>query len=94
MSTIKKLLQICLIAYTALLLAMLGGCATHTPLDVGQVVVAPPVKLPAPPVLVQVTEAKPVGYFQNLLATYFSESPARQTPSTSPTPVAGPTPSQ
>lgn len=93
MQAIKKQLKICLIVY-ALSLVLLGGCATRTPLDVGQVVVAPQVKLPPPPVVVQVTEAKPVGYFQNLLATYFSESPARPTPSTSPTPVAGPIPLQ
>lgn len=96
MPTIKRQLWICLAVY-ALSLVHLGGCATHTPprpLDVGQVVVAPPVKLPAPPVVVQQTLAFPVGYFQRTLADYFSGSSDRPTTSTSPTPVAARTPTQ
>lgn len=76
----------------ALLLALLGGCATRTPPakppDVGRVVVAPQVQLPALPVIVQQTQPMPVGYFQQSLVDYFSGSSARPTPSTSPTPVA------
>ena len=83
----KKLSLICLTAFVVLL-ALLGGCATHTPLDVGQVVVAPKAKLPAPPVIVQQTEPKPVGYFQCLLLTYLQKPCESQTASTPPTPAA------
>jgi len=93
MQTIKRQLKICLAA-CALSQMHLVGCATHTPLDVGQVVVAPQVKLPPPPVIVQQTEPKPVGYFQQTLADYFSGSSSKPTPSTTPTSAAGPTPSQ
>ena len=86
MLTIKKLWLTCLVA-CVILLAQLGGCATHKPLDVGQVVVAPPVQLPPPPVLVQTVEPKPVGYFQSLLQSYFSGSPEKPTTSTTPTPA-------
>lgn len=89
----KKLSLICLIAFAALL-ALLGGCATPKPLDVGQVVVAPRVQLPPPPVIVQTTLPKPAGYFQRSLADYFSGSIERQTISTQPIPVAGQTPTQ
>lgn len=77
MPTIKKQLKVCLIVY-ALSLIHLGGCATRTPLDVGQVVVAPKVSLPPPPVIVQATQPKPVGYFQNSLLNFFSDK--QQTP--------------
>lgn len=89
----SKLLLICLIAF-ALLLGLLGGCATHTPPDVGQVVVAPQVQLPPPPVIVQLTPPKPVGYFQQQLLNFFSLSPEMQTPSMPPIPVVGQTPPQ
>jgi hypothetical protein len=75
----KKSLQIYLIAY-ALPLALLGGCATRTPMDVGQVVVAPKVQLPQPPVIVQQTQPQPMGYFQQTLVDYFSASPVKPTP--------------
>lgn len=88
---IKKLSLLCLIAYT-MLLAQLGGCATQTPLDVGQVVVAPRVQLPAPPVIVQMTLPKPVGYFQQALLNYSSGSPAKPMTSMTLMPAAGPTP--
>jgi len=92
MQTIKKLSLILLAAYV-LLLAQLVGCATRTPLpDVGVVVVAPKVKLPPPPVIVQVTEPKPVGYFQQELLNYSNGSPARQTTSTPPSQAARQTP--
>ena len=91
MPPIKRQLQVCLIVY-ALSLIQLGGCATRTPLDVGQVVVAPKPSLPAPPVIVQATPPKEEGYFQRSLADYFSGSPAKPTTSTSPTPAAVPTP--
>ena len=93
MLTIKKQWLICL-AVCAILLAQLGGCATHKPLDVGQVVVAPPVQLPPPPVLVQTVEPKPVGYFQSLLLDYFTALPVKLTNSTTPTPAAVQTPTQ
>lgn len=85
----RKLSQICLLAF-AVLLALLAGCATPTPppLDVGQVVVAPQTRLPPPPLIVQQTSPKPVGYFQQSLLNYFSGSKAKPTPSTPPTPAA------
>ena len=75
-------------------LTLLGGCATRTPLDVGQVVVAPRVTLPQPPLIVQTTLPKPEGYFQGRLADYLRSSPARPTTSTSPTPAAVQTPTR
>jgi hypothetical protein len=93
MLTMKKLSLTCMINF-AVLLALLGGCATRTPLDVGQVVVAPQVKLPPPPVIVQVTQPKPAGYFQQSLLDYFNGSSQKPTPSTMPTPAAGQTPTQ
>lgn len=84
----SKQLLICLTVY-AVSLVPLGGCATRTPPDVGAVVVAPQVKRPAPPVLVQQTQPKPVGYFQQTLADYFSSSPAKPIPSMQPMPAAG-----
>lgn len=89
----KKLSLICLSA-CAVSLTLLGGCATRTPLDVGAVVVAPQARLPDPPVIVQQTSPKPVGYFQQSLVDYFSSSPGRPTPSTQLMPVAGQTPTQ
>lgn len=93
MQAIKKLSRICLIALAAWLVT-LAGCATRKPLDVGQVVVAPRVQLPAPPVIVQTTLPKPVGYFQSALLGYFGGSPERQTTLTPPMPAAGQTPTQ
>ena len=87
----SKLLLICLIVFAALL-GLLGGCATHTPPDVGQVVVAPQVQLPPPPVIVQLTPPKPVGYFQQALLGYFSDSPVKPTTSTPHTPAVVQTP--
>ena len=58
-------------AACVMLLALLGGCATPTPPDVGAVVVAPPVKLPPVPAIVQQTQPKPAGYFQCSFLTYF-----------------------
>ena len=68
----------------------LGGCATPTRPDVGAVVVAPQVKLPPLPAIVQLTEPKPAGYFQKSLADYSSGLPGRPTPSTQPTQAAEP----
>lgn len=94
MRHIKKQLLICLAVYVSSLVP-LGGCATPTPPpDVGRVVIAPQVTLPAPPVLVQTTEPKPVGYFHSRLLSYFGSLPAMQTTSTSPTPVVGQMPMQ
>jgi len=93
MPPIRRQLLICLAVY-ALSLVHLGGCATRTPLDAGQVVVAPQVKLPPPPVVVQQTLPKPVGYFQQTLVDYFSGSSSKPTPSMSPTPAAVQTPTQ
>ena len=90
MAPIKRQLLICLIV-CACSLAHLGGCATHTPLDVGEVVVAPQVKLPPPPVLVQQTQPKPVGYFQCLLLNYSAGSCERPTTLTTPMQAAGQT---
>lgn len=87
MPPIKRQLLICLAVYAAWL-ALLGGCATSTPPDVGQVVVTPRLQLPPPPVIVQTTRPKPVGYFQCLLLSYSGESCEKPTPSTSPTPAA------
>jgi hypothetical protein len=72
------------------LLAMAGGCATPTPPDVGAVVVAPKAKLPPVPPLILTVEAKPAGYFPNLLRDYFSASPTKPKASTTPTPSAAP----
>ena len=55
---------------------LLGGCATRTPLDVGQVVTSPKVMLPPPPWIVQTTPPKQEGYFQRSLADFFSGLPA------------------
>ena len=68
--------------------ALLAACATPTQPNVGKVVVAPQVKLPAPPTLVQQTQPLPAGYFQRRLADYFSSSPEKPTTSTPPTPAA------
>jgi hypothetical protein len=62
-----------------LTLALACGCATPTPLDAGVVVVAPARKTPPPPMVVQETPAKPVGYFQCLLLRYLGESCAKPT---------------
>lgn len=73
-----KLSLLCLIAF-ALLLGLLGGCATPPPPDVGAVVLAPQVQLPPPPVIVQRTMPRPVGFFQNVLADYFERLPPTPT---------------
>lgn len=78
MPTIKRQLLICS-AVCALSLAQLGGCATQTHQDVGAVVVAPKPKLQPPTDLVQKTEPKPAGYFQQSLVDYFSGSPPKPT---------------
>ena len=72
------------------LLALLAACATPTPPppNAGAVVIAPRVTLPPPPLLVQQTQPKPAGYFQNLLLDYFNDSPAKPTTSTPPMPAA------
>lgn len=68
----------------ALLLALLAGCGTlsrNPPLpDVGTVVVAPKLRLPPLPQVVQQTLPKPAGYFQKSLLDYFSGSPPKPTP--------------
>ena len=92
MQTIKKLSLILLAAYV--LLAQLVGCATQTPPDVGAVVIAPRVKLPPPPVIVQTTEPKPVGYFLSSFLDYFEPESKRPTPSTTLTSPAGQMPTQ
>ena len=71
-----------LFVFMILLLLVLAGCATQTPPDVGQVIVAPKVHLPALPALVQQTAPMPVGWYQNRLQTYFSSSPQAPTGST------------
>ena len=93
MLTIKKpLLLLTLVCIASL--ALLDGCGTPIKPDVGEVVVAPQVQTLPPPVIVQVTEPMPVGYFQQTLADYFSGSPKAPMTSTSPISPAGPTPSQ
>ncbi len=87
MQSTKKLSRVCLIA-CVLPLALLAACATPAPPNAGAVVVAPRVTLPPPPLLVQQTEPKPVGYFQSRLLSYFSASPEKPTTSTPPTPAA------
>ena len=94
MHKLNRQLQICLAVFVSSLLATLAGCGTPTHQNVGAVVVAPKAKLPPPPELVQKTEPKPVGYFLNSLANYFSAKPPKPTASTLPTPAAGQTPSQ
>ncbi len=92
--TAKRLLA-CLHACVPLLallalLPLLCGCATRTskPPNAGAVVIAPRVTLPPPPLLVQQTEPKPVGYFLSSYLNYFSASPEKPTTSTPPTPAA------
>lgn len=63
----------------AVWLAVLAGCATPTPPDVGAVVVAPKVTLPPVPTVVQQTLPRPVGFYQKILADYFSSSPPTPT---------------
>jgi hypothetical protein len=73
---------------------MLASCATRTPPpNVGAVVVAPAVQIPPVPTIVQMTQPKPAGYFQQQLLDYSSGSSEKPTKSTTPTPAAGPTPS-
>lgn len=83
----KRPLLICPTACAALL-ALLAGCATPMLPDVGAVVVAPRVQLPAPPVIVQQTLPKPEGYFQQSFLDYFSPDSVKPTTSTPPTPAA------
>jgi hypothetical protein len=90
--TAKRLLA-CLHACVPLLallalLPLLYGCATRTPPNAGAVVIAPRVTLPPPPLLVQQTEPKPVGYFLSSYLNYFSASPEKPTTSTPPTRAA------
>ena len=87
-----KVLLLAWLLACALLPALLGGCATPTPLDVGAVVVAPRPQIPPMPALVQRTSPKPAGFFQQSLLDYFSSKPGPLTPSISPTPAARPTP--
>ena len=84
----KKLYRLCLIVCAAWL-ASLAGCATPTPkIDVGAVVVAPRVRLPAPPVIVQTTLPKPMGYFQQSFLDYFGSGSKKPTTSMQPMPAA------
>ena len=69
-----------LLVICVLLLALVGGCATPTPPDVGAVVIAPRVTLPAPPVIVQTTEPMEAGYFQSSLLRYFHGLGLKPTP--------------
>ena len=71
-----KLLQASMLV-CAILLSM-GGCAIPVQ-DVGRVVVTPAVRLPPVPVIVQTTEPKAPGYFQQSLVDYFSGSQLRPT---------------
>lgn len=79
MQKLKRQLLICLAVYASSLVN-LAGCATPTHQDVGAVVVAPRVQLPAPPQIVQETQPKPAGYFLQSLVDYFSASPPKPTP--------------
>lgn len=75
-----------------LLAGLLAGCATQTEiLDVGEVVVAPPVQIPPPPAVVLQTRPKPAGYFQCSFLSYFEIACEKPTTSTPPTPPAAPT---
>lgn len=78
MQKLNRQLLICLAVYAASLVP-LAGCGTPTHTDVGAVVVAPRVKLPPPPEVVQQTLPKPVGYFQRSLLDYSSGSPPKPT---------------
>ena len=83
-----------LLAYAlafVLILALLGapGCATPSP----PVAVTPPrIQVPPVPDLVQTTPAKPAGWFQLNLKSFFSSKPAKPTTSTQPTHRAERTP--
>lgn len=58
-----------------ILLILMAGCATHTPMqNVGAVVVAPTIQMQPVPAIVQTTEPKPPGYFQQSLVDYFNAS--------------------
>ncbi len=73
MRGIKRSLTISLPAFVILL--SMAGCATHTQIqDVGAVVVAPAVQVPPVPAIVQTTEPKPAGYFQQTLLDFFNGS--------------------
>ena len=79
MLLIKNLSLILVIACAALV-AALAGCVTRTEKpDVGSVVVAPRAKLPPVPTVVQMTEPKPEGYFQQELLNYSNGSPKKPT---------------
>jgi len=85
-----KVLLLAWLLACALLPALLGGCATPTPLpDVGAVVTAPRPQIPPVPVIVQETQPLAAGYFQQSLLSYFSSRPGLPTQSTSPMAVAG-----
>lgn len=56
------------------LTAALSGCAlSPKPVPVGRVVVAPQVKQPPVPALVQQTQPKPTGYFQRAMRQALEE---------------------
>jgi len=57
-----------------------------------EAVETPQVQLPAMPVIVQRTQPKPAGYFQQSLLDYFSGSSSKPTPSTWPTQAVVQTP--
>jgi len=59
-------------------LLLTAGCATPMQ-DVGRVVIPPSMEVPPVPVIVQITEPKPQGYFQQSLLDYFNSSPAKPT---------------
>lgn len=91
MSKTKRQVQL-LLASSLIWLAQTSGCATQTQLrDVGTVVEPERKPLATVPVIVQTTEPKPAGYFQNSFLDYFSPGSKKPTPSTTPTPAVGPT---
>ena len=94
MHIIKILWLAFLVVFVGLLVLLATACATQTPPDVGAVVIAPRVKLPPPPTIVQTTEPKPVGYFLQSFLAYFEPESKKPTSSTSPTSPAGQTPGQ
>lgn len=75
MPKIKTPWSRCAASFVICLVLVAGpGCATRTAKqEVGAVVAAPVAQLPPLPVIVQLTEPKPAGFFQLLLKNYFSE---------------------